>query len=104
MPKMRNNVNEPMMIPQTPIANRNREMSRSTMYRPRNVKRDSPIFEFSNLETTGVGASIATHIITRQIIVMRDPTRTSRYRARIVKWIETAIFNYFCKYWLVGVM
>jgi hypothetical protein len=49
------------------------------------VKSDSPIFEFSNLDTTGVGASIATHIMTRQTIVMRDPTRMSRYRASIVK-------------------
>mmetsp|Transcript_40918 Transcript_40918/g.97967 ORF Transcript_40918/g.97967 Transcript_40918/m.97967 type:complete len:248 (-) Transcript_40918:269-1012(-) len=97
IPKIRNNVREPMMIPQTPMANRNREMSKSTMYRPRNVKSDSPILEFSKRETTGVGASMATHIMTRQTTVMIDPTRTSRYRARKMKLIETAIFKAYSK-------
>mmetsp|Transcript_40919 Transcript_40919/g.97970 ORF Transcript_40919/g.97970 Transcript_40919/m.97970 type:complete len:248 (-) Transcript_40919:269-1012(-) len=97
IPKIRNNVREPMMIPQTPMANRNREMIKSTMYRPRNVKSDSPILEFSKRETTGVGASMATHIMTRQTTVMIDPTRTSRYRARKMKLIETAIFKAYSK-------
>jgi hypothetical protein len=41
--------------------------------------------EFSNLETTGVGASIATHIMTKQTIVTKVPTKTSKYRALMVK-------------------
>lgn len=85
IPKIKKSVSDPMMIPQTLMANKKRDTRRSTMYLPRKVNKASPILEFSNRETTGVGASMATHIMTRQMIVIKHPTKTSKYLALMVK-------------------
>jgi hypothetical protein len=78
IPKMRINVRIAITKPQMPMANRKREINKSTIYLPRNVKRYSPNLEASRREMTAEGASTATQSMRMQVIAVKIPTRISR--------------------------
>jgi hypothetical protein len=81
------------MIPQVPIANRNKEIIKSTKYLPRNVNRCSPNRLASNRDTIKEGVSTATQSMTRQANAVMVPTRASRYRGMAAKKMDTRILS-----------